>query len=67
MSDLSTKELRRIVLKGLRRVGERFAEDPTPTDGTIRAAIAKLQPKRKKPAMAGKQKARTRSKASGRR
>jgi hypothetical protein len=43
MSDLTTEQLRRVVLNGLRKVGERFAEDPTPTDGTIQAAIAKMR------------------------
>ena len=47
MSDLTTEQLRRVVLIGLRKVGERFAEDPTPTDGTIQAAIAKMRPKRR--------------------
>ena len=56
MSDLTTEQLRRVVLNGLRKVGERFAEDPTPTDGTIQAAIAKM---RRRPVRAGvrKQKA----------
>ena len=45
MSDLTHEQLRRIVLRGLRRVGKRFAEDPTPTDGTIRAAIEKMRGK----------------------
>lgn len=45
MSDLTHEQLRRIVLRGLRRVGKRFAEDPTPTNGTIQAAIEKMRGK----------------------
>jgi hypothetical protein len=40
MTDLTGRQLAKAVLKGLKEVGEHFARDPTPTDGTVRGALA---------------------------
>lgn len=36
MTTLTPEQIKAAVLKGLEEIAERFARDPTPTDGTIR-------------------------------
>ena len=40
MTDLTPQQIKKAVLHGLKKVGDRFARDPTPTDGSIQAALA---------------------------
>ena len=40
MTDLTSRQIKQAVLQGLKEVAERFAENPQPTDGTVRAALA---------------------------
>ncbi len=51
MTDLTDRQIRNAILKGLKQVAEHFARDPTPTDGTVRGALAAFarnpKPKRK--------------------
>lgn len=35
MTNLTPEQIKAAVLKGLKEVADRFAKDPTPTDGTI--------------------------------
>ena len=37
MTNLTPEQIKAAVLKGLKEVADRFARDPTPTDGTIRS------------------------------
>ena len=39
MSELTLHQIREAILQGLQRVGERFARDPTPTDGSIQSGL----------------------------
>ena len=55
MTNLTPEQIKAAVLKGLKEVADRFARDPTPTDGTIRsiaeaAARSKGRPRIKTPA-----------------
>jgi hypothetical protein len=42
MSNLSLGEIRSAMLQGLKAVGDRFARDPRPTDGSVAAGIGPL-------------------------
>jgi hypothetical protein len=47
----SERQIRKAILKGLKEAAEHFTPDPTPTDGTVRGALAAFaqnpKPKRK--------------------
>jgi hypothetical protein len=42
MSNLSLSEIRSAMLQGLKAVGDRFARDPRPTDGSVAAGVGPL-------------------------
>ena len=39
MTSLTPKQIKAAVLKGIKEIAERFARDPTPTDGAIRRVV----------------------------
>ena len=45
MKNLTPEQIKAAVLKGLKEVADRFAKDPTPTDGTIRGMTAPPPPR----------------------
>jgi len=47
MSDPKTEHIKQGIKRALEEVARRFEEDPTPTDGTFRAAQEKMRPKAK--------------------
>ena len=54
MTNLTAEQIKAAILKGLKEVADRFARDPTPTDGTIRPTIAGTAPRSKvKPRVKG--------------
>jgi hypothetical protein len=57
MTDPTLQQIKEVILQGLKEVGERFARDPTPTDGSVKAALAIAAQKKKKPATPRKAKA----------
>ncbi len=57
MSDPTLHQIKEAILQGLKEVGERFAHDPTPTDGSVKAALAIAARPQKKPTPPKKAKA----------
>lgn len=43
MTELTPEQIKMAVLQGLKDVAERFARNPTPTDGTIRPAVTEAR------------------------
>ncbi len=42
MSDPKVQQINQGIVRALEEVAKRFAEDPTPTDGSFQAALEKL-------------------------
>jgi hypothetical protein len=45
MTNLTPEQIKRAVLQGLKEVADRFARDPTPTDGAIRSTVTEAAPR----------------------
>jgi hypothetical protein len=54
MSDLTPKQIKDAVLKGLEQIGNRFAKNPRPTDGSVRSALAVAAQARRRPTVSAK-------------
>jgi hypothetical protein len=58
MSDPTPQQIKDAILKGLKDVGEYFAKNPRPTDGSVRAGLAIAEQARRRRTGSGKRVAR---------